>query len=257
MTVESQEVADTAVTLAGAEVVVLTIDNPPANTLSMAVLARIDEALDRVAASESARCLILAANGGQFVAGGDINELLETVGDEAAIAEHVALTGRLFERLRSLSIPVIAAVDGAAVGGGLELLLCCDLVVATESARFGVPEVKLGLIPGAGGTQRLARRIGPVRAAELLLTGRLIRAAEAKEFGLITEVVSGSAMVRAREFADRIAGFSPSAVSAAKRALVDGMDVTLEEGLALERRHFVGLMAHPETAEGLRAFLAR
>ena len=159
--------------------------------------------------------------------------------------------------MTALQVPVVAAVDGAAVGGGLEILLCCDVVVAAATARFGLPELKLGLIPGAGGTQRLARRCGEVFAAEMILTARLVTADQALQARLITEVTEGSALPRAREIAARVAGLAPAAVRAAKRALTGGAQLPLAAGLALERELFVSLMSDPGTAAGLQAFMTR
>ena len=241
----------------GTGIVRLTVENPPGNTLSMATLAQFRAHLERIAADPQTRVVVLAAGPGPFVAGGDVAELLAAVGDPEAIGEHVDLTAELFARLTALPVPVIAAVDGAAVGGGLELLLCCDIVVATEKARFGLPELKLGLIPGAGGTQRLARRCGPVLAAEMILTARLITASQAQQAGLITEVTPDSALPRALEIASRIAGLPPAAVRAAKRAVAAAAESTLVDGLALERELFVGLMSDPATTTGLQAFLDR
>lgn len=238
-------------------VATIRIDNPPANTLTMAVLGELRDAIAELESDAAVRCVVIEAAGRTFVAGGDVGELLETVGDPAAIDEHVGLTGDLFTRLGALPVPVIAAVDGAAVGGGLELVLRCDLTVATASARFGLPEAKLGLIPGAGGTQLLARRCGVGFAARMLFTASLVEAPEALSGGLITEVVEGSASERAHALAERIASLPASAVRAAKTALYGGLGASLSEGLALERAQFTALMMNEQTVEGLRAFLAR
>ena len=237
-------------------VTVIRIENPPANTLTMKVLGEFLAAVNDVSVDPEARAVVLAAGTGPFVSGGDVGELLETVGDEEEIAAHVGLTSTLLQGLLDLPVPLIAAVDGAAVGGGLELLLCCDIIVATASARFGLPEVKLGLIPGAGGTQRLARRTNSTFAAEMLFTGTLVRAQRAMDVGLVTEVVAESAEQRSREIAERIARFSPAAVRAAKSALRANAE-ELDRGLAVERSLFVGLLNDPATAEGLRAFLTK
>lgn len=246
-----------AVVAEGAAVVRIRIDNPPANTLTMAVLGQLRDAVSAVESSGEVRCVVIEAAGRTFVAGGDVGELLDTVGDPEGIDEHIGLTSDLFARLAALPVPVIAAVDGAAVGGGLELLLRCDLAIATASARFGLPEARLGLIPGAGGTQLLARRCGVGFAARLLLTASLVGADEALAAGLVTEVVDGSASERAYALAERIAALPPAAVRAAKAALHGGLDASLDEGLAVERRHFTGLMMDEQTVDGLRAFLAR
>ncbi|MDR5699752.1 enoyl-CoA hydratase/isomerase family protein [Agromyces aerolatus] len=245
-----------AVTRTGGVVATLTIDHPPVNTLSMATLAELDEQLEAIVADDRTRVLVLTGSGTTFASGGDVHELLEAVGDREAIEEHVGLTGRLFARLTELPFPTIAALDGHAVGGGLELAIACDLVIAAEHVRLGFPEVKLGLIPGAGGTQRLPRRVLRTHAAELLLTGGLIGGTRAAAIGLVNEAVGGSALERAHEIADRIAGLDASAVAAAKRALRAALELDEPAGLAVERDLFVERLSAPGTVEGLRAFLA-
>lgn len=239
----------------GEVIVTITIDNPPVNTLSMSTLAQLDEHLAAVEGDDRIRVLVLTGSGTTFASGGDVKELLESVGNADAIEQHVALTGTLFARLAGLTIPVIAALDGAAVGGGLELAIACDLVIANEQVRLGFPEVKLGLIPGAGGTQRLPRRVLRLHAAELLLTGGLISAARAQQIGLVNECVPASAYQRAYEIASRVSAFPPRAVTAAKSALQAAGSLDQAMGLEAERRLFVDLLSDPDTVKGLRAFL--
>ena len=174
------------------------------------------------------------------------------------IAYHTALTRRLFDTISALRQPVVAAVQAAAVGGGLELALSCDLIVADERARLGVPEVGLGLIPGAGGTQRLPRRVGPARAAELVLRGRLLKASEAEQIGLVNEAAAeGNALVRALELASELASRPAVAVQAAKRAMRIGLELPLSEALDAEHTEFLATLASADAREGVDAFLNR
>ncbi|WP_040167497.1 enoyl-CoA hydratase/isomerase family protein [Microbacterium gorillae] len=230
----------------------LHIDNPPVNALSAAVLGELAVAIARVAASDARVLVLTAATGSSFLAGGDIRELLAVVGDAAAVERHLSLTDRVFADLDALPVPVNAAVDGVAAGGGLEVLLCCDIVIASPRSRFGVPEVRLGLIPGAGGTQRLPRRIPRGIAREWVLTGRLVPASEAHAAGLVN-MIGDDPVLAAEAMAARIDGYAPAAVHAATRATRYVGD--LDAGLALERELFADLLADPATVAGLRAFL--
>jgi enoyl-CoA hydratase/carnithine racemase len=153
---------------------------------------------------------------------------------------------------------VIAAVQATAMGGGLELALCCDLIVVDERARLGLPEVSLGLIPGAGGTQRLWRRVGPARAAEAILLAQPLTPARGLEIGLVNEIApAGAAAEHALALATRLAGLPARAVQAAKRALRGGFDLPLQEGMALEREQFESVLGTADAREGVQAFLER
>ena len=237
---------------------VVTIDNPPVNTLGNHVLEALLEAVESLGPNRS-------PVGGDH---GDRGEGVRVRGRSSGvraharfpdeIAYHTSLTRRLFDTIGGLRQPVVAAVQAAAVGGGLELALSCDLIVADERARLGVPEVGLGLIPGAGGTQRLPRRIGAARAAELVLRGRLLKAAEAERIGLVNEAVPvGTALDRALELAAELASRPAVAVQAAKRAMRIGSELPLSEGLDVEHTEFLATLASADAREGVDAFLNR
>ena len=231
----------------------VTIDRPGAlNAVSLAVLAELVAALCALDADPDCRCLVLTGAGTRaFAAGADIGELAEQTPESLA-------AGGDFERwdqLREVGLPIIAAVRGYALGGGCELAMACDLIVAGEDARFGQPEIKLGVIPGAGGTQRLTRAIGKARAMELILTGRSIQAREAEAMGLVNLVVPAEETLdRALELAGRIAQMPPVAVRAAKAMVNRAYDTSLTDGLADERQAFFELFATEDQAEGMAAF---
>ena len=227
------------------------------NALNRQLLAEFDQALEAVNEDESIRVLVLTGTGEKaFVTGADITEL----------AECDALAGKLFARqgqlvinkLEAMSIPVIAAVNGYALGGGSEVALACDFIYAADSAVFGLPEITLGLIPGFGGTQRLPRAVGANMARELIYTGRMIPAAEAKEIGLVNRVVPLDALMsEAEETARSIAKKGAVALRAAKEAINSGLNVDLGSGLARENDAFALCMASIDAKEGTSAFLEK
>ncbi|MGH9267430.1 MAG: enoyl-CoA hydratase/isomerase family protein [Acidimicrobiales bacterium] len=232
-------------------VAVVRLDRPKVNALSSDLLGQLAAAARDMAGDPPAAVVIW---GGEriFSAGADIAEVAGG-GQGLLGAFEVA-----FGALASIPRAVIAAIDGVALGGGCELALACDLRLAADNAELGQPEVRLGLIPGAGGTQRLARLVGPGRAKELVLTGRRVAAAEALAIGLVHEVVpAGKVLDRALALAAELAQGAVGAQGRAKRAIDQGWDLTLAEGLALERRLFGETVAAPEAAAGLRAFLDR
>lgn len=239
-------------------VAVLTIDRPKAlNALNMAVLDGLEAAVAELAADDSLRCVVLFGAGGKaFVAGADIG-LMAEMDPRAALA--FAETGhRVLDAIEALPVPTIAAVGGYCLGGGCELALACDLVYAAENARFGQPEVKLGLIPGFGGTQRLSRRIGPMRAAELVLTGRMVKADEARDLGLCLDVSpAGEVLDHALAVARTIAAMAPVAVRAAKQVMARGIEAPLATAHAYERAVFANLFATADAAEGMAAFVEK
>jgi enoyl-CoA hydratase len=237
---------------------VLTVNRPKAlNALNSRTVAELDQALQREAADPAVRALVVTGAGDRaFVAGADIAEMSGMSPEQARA--FAAAGQRALARLEALPVVTIAAVNGFALGGGSELALACDLVYASEKARFGQPEVNLGLVPGYGGTQRLARRAGAMRALEIVLTGDMVDAARAKEVGLCLEVVAPEkllehALARAKVIASR----GPLAVAAAKRALRAGADLGLAQGLALEAEAFAALFATEDMREGTRAFLEK
>jgi enoyl-CoA hydratase len=236
-------------------VAVITIDRPKAlNALNPATLAALDAAIDQVG---DARAVVITGGGEKaFVAGADISVMAKLSAIEAG---QFAATGqRVFDRLEALPMPVIAAVNGFALGGGCELALACDLVLAAPNAVFGQPEVKLGVIPGFGGTQRLVRRVGTMRARELCFSARNVKADEAVAIGLALRVVTeGTVRDAALALANQIAAQGPVAVRLAKRAILDGDGADLRVGLAGERTLFALCFATDDQKEGMAAFLEK
>lgn len=239
-------------------VAVLTVNRPKAlNALDARTVAELDAVLQHEAADPGVKALVVTGAGDKaFVAGADISEMSGLSPEQARA---FALAGqRAFARLEGLPVATIAAVNGFALGGGSELALACDLVYASEKARFGQPEVNLGLLPGFGGTQRLARRVGPMRALEIVLTGEMYDAARAKELGLCLEVLPAEKLLEhALAKAKVIASRGPLAVAAAKRTLRAGADAGLAQGLALEAEAFGLVFATEDMREGTRAFLEK
>jgi len=238
-------------------VAIVTINRPKVlNALSIATLEALEKVINELAADEEVRVIILTGAGEKaFVAGADITEIqpLDTAGGEA-----FARRGQsLFRMIEQLPKPVIAAVNGFALGGGCELAMACDIRVAAENARFGQPEVNLGLLPGYGGTQRFTRLVGYGKAAELMLTGDMLSAGKAVELGLVERLApEGSALKEAVDLARAIAGKSPVAVAAIKRAM-DAAFGDHDEGYQVEAREFGAIMASEDKAEGIAAFLEK
>jgi enoyl-CoA hydratase len=226
------------------------------NALNRQLLSELGEALSSLTGKGARAAVLTGAGEKAFVAGADIAEMAELGPAEArAFAESGHRIGDL---IASLPIPVIAAVNGFALGGGCELALACDFIYASDKAKFGQPEVNLGLIPGFGGTQRLLRRVGPARAAELVLTADLISADEALRIGLVNAVVPATELVtRACAQARKIAGKAPLAIAAAKRALRRAEELSLSAGNELERELFASLFATADQKEGTRAFVEK
>ncbi len=243
---------------AGGPIATVTIDRPQVlNALDDVTLRELAAAFEGLAESPLLRCVILTGAGEKaFVAGADIANMAGLGPREArALAE---LGHELGDAIEALPVPVIAAVGGYALGGGCELALACDFVYASSKARFGQPEVNLGVIPGFGGTQRLARRVGIGRARELVYTGAIISAEEALRIGLCNAVVEPAQLLpRVRAVAETIAQKGPLAIADAKRAMRRGADMPLAEANELERHLFAGLFATADQKEGMQAFLEK
>jgi enoyl-CoA hydratase len=235
----------------------LTINRPDKlNALNAATIADLGSAIDEVRARKDISALIVTGAGRAFIAGADISELSK---ETAISARELALKGqRIFRLFETSPKPVIAAVNGFALGGGCELALACHIRIASEHAKFGQPEVKLGLCPGYGGTQRLARIVGKGRALQLLLTGETIDAAEAYRIGLVNRVVAADALLpTASEMLRQILSNGPLAIASCIEAVNLGLDLPLEGGLALEASHFGLLAATDDMREGTKAFLEK
>jgi enoyl-CoA hydratase len=235
----------------------LTVNRPDKlNALNATTMAELGAAINEVRGRQDISGLIVTGAGRAFVAGADIPELAA----ETPMSARVLAAGgqRIFRRFETSPKPVIAAINGFALGGGCELALACHIRIASEQAKFGQPEVKLGICPGYGGTQRLARLVGKGRALQLLLTGDTIDAAEAYRIGLVNQIVAADALVQsATEMLRRILANGPLAVAACIEAVDRGLDMSLDGGLALEATHFGLLAATSDMREGTKAFLEK
>ena len=233
-------------------VAVLTLDNPPVNALSRALLAELATVAHALGDNAAVRAVVISGAGKVFAAGADITEFGGP--DEARnISEHFRAA---FDAVAAIPRPVIAALHGVALGGGFELAMACDLRVAADSARIGQPEILLGVIPGAGATQRLARLVGPARAKHLIWTGRQVKADEALTLGLVDEVVPAAELLDAAlALATSLATGPTMAIALAKRVIDAGLDGPLERGLDLEVEAFVEVFTTDDAAIGVRSFL--
>lgn len=240
-------------------VAVLTVNRPSAlNAINHRVLEEMDKCLEALAQDRSVAALVITGQGSRaFVAGADISEMVKMT--ESQAREFSDLGQRVFARLRWFHGPVIAAVNGYALGGGNELAMTCDMRIAAQNARFGQPEVGLGITPGFGGTQILSRLVGPAFALELIMTGRVIDAQEAFRMGLVNQVTSeGEALKTALELAREIVrAKSRFAVAQAKKAIWEGLSRSLQDGFFLEQRLFGECFRHPDQEEGMEAFLEK
>lgn len=240
-------------------VAVVTLNRPESlNALSNDLLSLLLAALENLSEAEEVRTVVITGGPSVFAAGADLKQLAEQLGTEATLTAFLQARFRLWERLRGLQKPLIAAVSGYALGAGCELALACDLIVASESARFGQPEVNLGLLPGAGGTQRMARALGKARAMEVVLTGRMLTAYEAQRLGLVNRVVPVELLKEeAVALAQEIAAKPPIAARVARTAVLKAFETTLEDGLEYERQSLTELLATEDAQEGIRAFIER
>lgn len=238
-------------------VATLAIDHPPANTLTESVLDELGAAFDALAKDDAVKAVVLTGTGRFFVAGADVRVLAAIPSSQEG--ERMALRGQaILDKIEAFDKPVIAAINGACLGGGLELALCCHIRLGADGARLGQPEINLGLMPGFGGTQRLPRLIGRSKATELILTGNAISAQEAKTLGLVSQVVPPEDLLRqARGLARTMASKSLVAVRTALRAIREGADLNLRQALALEARLFGTLCDTEDKKEGLAAFLEK
>jgi enoyl-CoA hydratase/carnithine racemase len=235
----------------------LELVNPPLNLVTHELTEALRAALTSLAAADDVRAVVVSGRGERaFCAGSHIGEFESLRG---RVAEGKLLLEKLvYRQLAELPMPTIAAIEGDALGGGLELALCCDLRIASARARLGMPEVRLAVLPGSGGTQRLPRLIGPGRAKELILTGRIITAEEAERIGLVNRVVSaGEARAVADGMANEIAARGPLAVREAKRLIDDALDRDLDAGLAAELDASARVFSSEDMIEGANAFFGK
>jgi enoyl-CoA hydratase len=226
------------------------------NALNAELLTELEEFLQLATQDQELQCLILTGKGKAFVAGADIKEMQNS---HPQTALEMACRGqRIFARLEEAPFVNIAAINGFALGGGLELALACDIILASTTAKLGLPEVSLGLIPGYGGTQRLARSIGQHRAKYVVLSGQIFTAEEAFHLGLVAKLLPPDQLKEeAMKLAQTVAMRSPHALTTAKHALQEGFDHSLSEGLAMEASAFASCFQSGEAAEGISAFIAK
>lgn len=239
-------------------VAVLQLRRPAAkNSLNQELLTALNTDLAHLRGDDTVRAIVLTGTDGMFCAGADITSF-DALRSQPLLGDRPALGGTIWADLGTYPKPVIAAVEGLALGGGCELALACDIVIAGDSATFGVPEVKLGVIPGGGGTQRLVHAVGKSKAMAMLLTGDFLSAQKACEAGIVADVVpAGQALDHALTMAQRIAKNSPLAVALAKDAALRAFEATLSQGLEHEKRNFDVALRSVDSHEGQAAFLAK
>ncbi|HEY4035432.1 MAG TPA: enoyl-CoA hydratase-related protein [Ktedonobacteraceae bacterium] len=234
---------------------IVTLNRPQQlNALNFQLVHELGDALQELDHDETIGCIIITGSGEKaFAAGADIKEMADKSPIEMMTGNFEA-----WERLRRIRTPLIAAVNGYALGGGCELALHCDMIVASENARFGQPEIAIGIIPGAGGTQRLARALGKYRTMEMVLTGAQVSAQELADHGLVNRVVpKGEHLTEAIKLAKTVAAQAPIAARLAKEAVHAAFETSLEEGLEIERKNFFLLFSTEDMREGMHAFIEK
>ena len=239
-------------------IAVLTVNRPRAlNALNTETLTELEHALREIEADDSARVLIVTGTGQKaFIAGADIGEMADL--DAKGAKRFAAVAHRAFNALDDLRVPTIAAINGYALGGGLELALCCDIRLAAEGAKVGQPEVTLGITPGFGGTQRLARLVGPGMAKQLIYTAKNIKADEALRIGLVNAVYPADELMPAAEkMASTIAKNAPIAVRACKKAINEGLEAKMDDAIVIEEKLFGSCFETADQKEGMGAFLEK
>lgn len=238
----------------GHGVAIIRMDRPKMNALNLQMQRELQSAAESVSEDSGIRAVVVYGGPTVFAAGADIKEMIGM--SHADMAYAAQSLHQAFTSIATIPQPTIAAINGYALGGGCEVALCCDLRIAGDEATLGLPEITLGIIPGAGGTQRLPRLIGASRAKEMIFTGRFVAAAEAAEIGLVNRVVPTDAVLEvAQELAERLARGPGLALRAAKLAIDAGLDASLEGGLALERSLFTSLFASEDRARGMESFV--
>src|SRR5512134_602726 len=233
----------------------VTLNRPKAmNALNNQLMHELMDALETFDKNEAVGAMVITGNEKAFAAGADIKEMADQSIEAMMDTDHIAVFGRI----RTIRKPVIAAVSGWALGGGCEIALSCDMIVASESAKFGQPEINIGVIPGAGGTQRLTRAVGKAIAMEMILNNRTLTAQEAYQFGLVNRVVPVEIYLdEALKLAEEIASRAPLAVRAAKKMINQSFELSLTDGLAEEKQSFYNLFATEDQKEGMQAFVEK
>lgn len=235
---------------------IITLDRPQAmNALSSKLVRELVSALTEFEADDQVRCLVIAGSEKAFSAGADIDEMADMTAVQMAMSEHFF---PLWDKVGKYPKPIVGALSGYVLGGGLELAMSLDVLVASETTQLGQPEINIGVMPGGGGTQRLTRAVGKYKAMEMVLTGKRIGAEEAKTLGLVSRVVPKEAYLEeAKKVAIEIASKSPVAVKMAKMAVNKAFETTLSEGVDFEREVFYLLFASEDSKEGMKAFMEK
>jgi enoyl-CoA hydratase/carnithine racemase len=238
-------------------VATVTISNPPANVLTTPLVTELDKVIDELAGKDDVKAVIISGSGTLFIAGADIKEIASITSSKQGI--ELAVRGQaVFSKIEQMKKPVIAAITGFCLGGGMELAMACHIRIAGDRARLGQPEINLGIIPGFGGTQRLPRLVGKSKAIELILTGDMINAQEAKGLGLVNKVVpEGEVLKQAQGLAKKIASKGGKAIAASLTAIQEGASQPLPAGLKLEAELFGQICETSDMKEGLSAFVEK
>ncbi|MBI4430895.1 MAG: enoyl-CoA hydratase/isomerase family protein [Candidatus Omnitrophica bacterium] len=240
------------------DVAVITIDRPPVNALSMQTMQELDSAIDELSKDDGVKAIVITGGGTYaFVAGADVSEIAQITSPD--VGKNLALKGQaVLDKIEALKKPIIAAINSVCLGGGNELAMACHMRVASDRARFGQPEINLGIIPGFGGTQRLSRLCGASKARELVLTGDMITAQEALRIGLVNKVVpDGEVLKQAKGLAKKIATKGAVAVRLAQQAIAEGSALPLKDGLRKEAELFGEVCKTDDMKEGVKAFLEK
>lgn len=243
---------------------VVTIDHPPANALNTQTVSELNDAIDELAANPAVKVIVLTGGGAAasslniFVAGADIGEIQAGLNQPEQLKAAVEGGQAVLSKIEKLSKPVICAVNGICLGGGNELAMACHIRIAGDNARFGQPEINLGIIPGFGGTQRLPRIVGKGKAMEIILTGDMINAQEAYRLGLVNKVVPATDVIKtAKDLARKLLGKSAVAMGYCIRAVNEGVEMDIDAGLRQEAAHFVANAASADAKEGVGAFIQK
>lgn len=224
------------------------------NALNLQLMQELRDTLQQLDKNEKVRVIVITGNDQAFAAGADIKQMADKTAIDMLMIDQFST----WDQIRKTKKPIIAAVSGFALGGGCELAMTCDMIIASESAKFGQPEIKIGVMPGAGGTQRLTKALGKAKAMELILTGKFISAEEALSYKLINKVVPVEMYLReAMQLASEIAQMSPVAVQLAKEAVNRSYETHLDEGLTFERKNFYLAFASEDQKEGMKAFIEK
>ncbi len=224
------------------------------NALNREVMDELVSSLESFDRDDSIKCIILTGNEKAFAAGADIKEMADATAVDMLVRDQLSK----WDRIRKIKKPLIAAVSGFALGGGCELTMLCDIIIASETATFGQPEINIGVMPGAGGTQRLTRAVGKYRAMEMVLTGKFLKAEEAQQAGLVNKIVPVEMLINeAEEMAALIASKPPVALQMAKESVLKAFDTTIETGLEFERKNFYLLFSTEDQKEGMKAFVEK